>query len=318
MRSTRAFTLIELLVVIAIIAVLTGIILPSVSRARAYAKRTVCASNLRSLVQAMTNYTVSNADILPMNQGPEPDYVYIRGSSTIQAPGNEWHLGELLMPEMSIPPPLRGTGDKFDNFSLRSSRRDARIFYCPATNNAFEEGTSFPGWANPSTYGSFMDYAQFWHFVGPASFRIDGRQLVAATSDGVYRVLDDNQNAIPGNPADPNEPSWLFSLPFKASNVDHLRVPNSGAEVPVLGEYITSFNRTASAIQSDYLAGALSPVGGNHLWTGHSGSTGVRVEGGNYGYIDGRVEWRSPDQVRPRLLIDRVFSGGSNRPTYWW
>ena len=63
--SRSGFTLIELLVVVAIIALLIGILLPSLSRAREQARRTVCASNLRSVGQAMHIYGNENNGYLP-------------------------------------------------------------------------------------------------------------------------------------------------------------------------------------------------------------------------------------------------------------
>ena len=61
-RTRPAFTLIELLVVVAIIALLISILLPSLERARATARQTVCITNMRSIGQAAHIYRDENRD----------------------------------------------------------------------------------------------------------------------------------------------------------------------------------------------------------------------------------------------------------------
>jgi len=59
-RRSRGFTLIELLVVIVIIGILIGLLLPAINKAREAARRVDCASKIRQLALACSNYHSAN------------------------------------------------------------------------------------------------------------------------------------------------------------------------------------------------------------------------------------------------------------------
>ncbi len=72
-----AFTLVELLVVIGIIAVLIGILMPSLVKSRAAANRAVCLSNIRQLGTAILMYCNDNDGWFPTSAGAADGVGYI-------------------------------------------------------------------------------------------------------------------------------------------------------------------------------------------------------------------------------------------------
>lgn len=122
--GSPAFSLIELLVVIAIIALLAALLLPALARAKAAARRSACAGNLRQIQIAFALYSSEHQDFLPNTGDPflwmgrrwrwvvQP-YLAFSGAAQAQNPNGSTHFspGTLLCP--SDP----SAGPNYDNTS---------------------------------------------------------------------------------------------------------------------------------------------------------------------------------------------------------
>ncbi|UCG56050.1 MAG: type II secretion system protein [Phycisphaerales bacterium] len=128
-RRRGAFGLVELLVVISIVALMAGLLLPALGRARSVAQETVCKNRLRQWGLAFQMYATQNDGYYPHIDGRD---------RTSSDPQTEADLADYHFGWVDVLPPLMGERPWRDHAYWHRPGTDT-VFQCPSARLAPDE-----------------------------------------------------------------------------------------------------------------------------------------------------------------------------------
>jgi prepilin-type N-terminal cleavage/methylation domain-containing protein len=128
MRTRRGFTLVELLVVIGIIALLVGLLLPVLSRAKDSAYRVNCINNQRQLTAAVIMYAAESRDYMP----------FANDDATTVWKGEGW------LYDMRRGPSPKPDPNEVRHGALYGFLKTDKVYHCPVDRPPYLQGPAHP------------------------------------------------------------------------------------------------------------------------------------------------------------------------------